>query len=181
MTSQTSHSISALTVRIDRLLPTGQFYDVNEADYVDLTTIVSAVSGQTAIPEKEVTERVYRMLKHIVPPSIFLVARSGDDIVGFCISETGNTANTSHVGWLRMDVHPDFQSQGIGTQLLGAMLFTAQRDGLKRLEITSYAPNLRARKLFQSFGFKTEGKHTYARRDPETGKLLDTYTLAKIL
>lgn len=181
MTTRTESLINALTVRIERLYNQGQFYGVTEADYVDLTTIVAAVAGVTAVPKREITERVSRLLEHTFPPSIFLVARETDDILGFVIAEVGNTANTEHVGWLRMDVHPNFQNQGVGSLLLDEMLTHARNEGLKRLEITSYEPNLRARRFFQNHGFKTEGKHLYARRDPETGKYIDTYTLAKIL
>lgn len=146
-----------------------------------LWRLMDAVALEVKIPHNEVNLRVDRMLKHIHPPSIFLVAEVDNIVQGVCIAEVGDTENTKHVGWLRMDVHPDYRSQGIGTSLLSVMFVVAQKQGIKRLEITSYEDNLRARKFFQAQGFKTEGKHFYARRDPATGKLIHTYTLAKIL
>jgi GNAT superfamily N-acetyltransferase len=146
-----------------------------------LWRLMDAVAEDVKIPPSEVNIRVERMLKHLYTDSIFLVAEVDDDVQGICIAEVGDTANTSHVGWLRVDVHPDFRGQGIGTKLLETMFEVAKKQGIRRLEITSYEDNIRGRKLFQSLGFKTEGKHFDARRDPKTGKLLDTYTLAKLL
>lgn len=146
-----------------------------------LWRLMDAVAPDLTIPPEEVNVRVTQMLRNLHPPSIFIVAEVDDVVQGVCIAEVGSTANTKHVGWLRMDVHPDYRSQGIGSKLLDEMLIVAKAEGLKRLEITSYEPNMRARKLFQQFGFKTEGKHQWARRDPVTSKLINTYTLAKYL
>lgn len=147
----------------------------------DMWRLMDAVAEEITVPPSEVNVRVDRMLKHLDPPSIFLVAEQDGHIQGICIAEVGDTENTKHVGWLRMEVHPDYRGQGIGTKLLHSMFIMARRQGIKRLEITSYEHNIRARKLFQSLGFRTEGKHYMARRDPATGALIDTYTLAKLL
>lgn len=143
--------------------------------------LMDAVALDVKIPHSEVNLRVDRMLKHMYEPSIFLVAEVNDQVQGVCIAEAGDTANTKHVAWLRMEVHPDYRSQGIGGLLLDTLFELARKQGLKRLEITSYEDNIRGRKFFQQMGFKTEGKHTMARRDPSSGKYLDTYTLAKLL
>lgn len=170
------------TVRIERLLNTGQFYGMPDADYYDLRTIIHDVAAKVAVPENEVNERLRRLVEHTLPPSIFLVARnSAETILGFIVAEVGNTANTSHVGWLRIDVHPGYQDQGIGRELLEQMLKTARDEGLVRLEITSYGPNYRARQFFITHGFYVEGCHPRARRDPATGEFIDTYTLGRLL
>lgn len=143
--------------------------------------LMDAVAPEVKIPQHEVDERVKRMLKHIYPPSIFLVAEVEDIVQGLIIAEVGDTANTSHVGWLRMEVNPKHRSKGIGSKLLDTMIITATNQGLRRLEITSYQDNARARQFFLNHGFKIEGHHHQARRDPATGKYIDTYTLAMIL
>jgi GNAT superfamily N-acetyltransferase len=143
--------------------------------------LMDAVSEDLKIPQGEVNERVKRMLDHLHGDSIFLVAEVNDIVQGVLLAEVGDTANTKHVAWLRMEVHPDYRGRGIGTALLNTLFVLARKQGIKRLEITSYEDNMRGRKLFQSLGFRTEGKHIMARRDPATGKLIDTYTLAKIL
>src|SRR4051812_1486577 len=114
-----------------------------------LWRLMDAIAADVKIPQSEVNLRVDRMLKHLYTDSIFLVAEIDDIVQGFCIAEVGDTENTKHVGWLRMDVHPDFRGQGIGTQLLEQMFEVAKGHGVKRLEITSYEDNIRARKLFQ--------------------------------
>jgi ribosomal protein S18 acetylase RimI-like enzyme len=146
-----------------------------------LWRLMDAVAVDVKVPQSEVNLRVDRMLKHMYAPSIFLVAEVDDYVQGLIIAEVGDTANTKHVGWLRMEVHPDYRGQGIGTLLLQELFKVARKQGLKRLEITSYEDNIRGRKLFQRLGFRTEGKHEMARRDPATGKYIDTYTLAKLL
>lgn len=160
-------------VELERLTVESQIFDV-----VDL---VKAVAPEVAIPTDEVALRLQRMSKHIRHPSIFIVLKVQRVIRGLIIAEVGDTANTEHVGWLRMEVHPDYRSKGYGALLLGAMLGAARQQGLKRLEITSYKNNVRAREFFIRHGFQNEGLHRIARRDPVTGEFIDTYTLAAIL
>jgi GNAT superfamily N-acetyltransferase len=147
----------------------------------DMWRLMDAVAEDVKIPTNEVNERTNRIWQHLDTDSILLVAYVDGHIQGFCIAEVGDTENTKHVGWLRMDIHPEYRSHGIGGQLLTEMIRLAQEEGLKRLEITSYEDNIRGRKFFQNAGFKTEGKHSMARRDPATGKYIDTYTLARLL
>jgi len=176
--SQTESSTSAPTVKLERWkgrIPGGGF------EVTQLWLLMDAVAPEIAVPPDEVNERVKRMLKHIHPPSIFIVAEVDHLVRGLIIAEVGDTANTSHVGWLRMEVDPNFRNQGIGTALVQAMIKEAEKEGLKRLEITNYRQNTRARKFFRRFLFTVDGMHRRARRDPQTGEFLDTYTLSLLL
>jgi GNAT superfamily N-acetyltransferase len=150
-------------------------------EMIQLWRLMDSVATDIKVPTREVDLRVKRMLEHLYTESIFLTAQVDNEIQGILLAEVGDTENTKHVAWLRMEVHPDYRSQGIGTQLLEELFILARKQGIKRLEITSYEDNIRGRKLFQSLGFKTEGKHSMARRDPATGKYINTYTLAKLL
>jgi GNAT superfamily N-acetyltransferase len=89
---------------------------------------MDAVAVDVKVPPSEVNLRVDRMLKHMNAPSIFLVAEVDDYVQGLIIAEVGDTENTKHVGWLRMEVHPDYRSRGIGSQLLAAMFRVARKQ-----------------------------------------------------
>lgn len=147
----------------------------------EIFELVLGVAGEVAIPKDEVGLRVRKMANHIKRPNIFFVVSVNRVIRGFIHAEVGDTANTAHVGWLRMEVHPDYRNRKLGSMLMEAVVRAAKKEGLLRLEITSYAPNFKARLFFDRFDFYNEGRHHNARRDPASGKLLDTYTLAKYL
>ena len=170
-------------VDIQRLItePEDQVLDIRLDDYEQIHNLVAAVAEDVSIPEEEITMRVNRMIKHTAEPSLFIVLRVNRVIRGLIISETGDTANTAHVGWLRMEVHPWFRGEGYGEELLYAMFCEARLIGLRRLEITSYADNPRARQWFLNAGFEIEGQHKLARLNTRTGEYVDTYTLAKLL
>jgi len=169
-------------IEIKRLVRRPSSGDNFEAgELAEIFEIVKALAPSLAIPDEEVNERVERLMKEMQPPSIFMVIKINRVVRGFVVAEVGNTANTSHVGWLRLEVHPDYQNRGLGKMLLTAIEGQALIEGLKRLEITSYRPNVKARSLFYWAGYRNEGFHRFARRDPASGKLIDTYTLAKYL
>jgi ribosomal protein S18 acetylase RimI-like enzyme len=169
-------------VEIHRLLGEDQLpVNVTERDYGQIHALLYAVAEDVSIPEDEVNMRVNRMMNHIYPPSIFIVVKVNRIIRGLIISETGDTANTHHVGWLRMEVHPDFRHRGLGTILLDQMKTAAKSEGLKRLEITSYEDNQRAARFFRRNGFAQEGYHPLSRYNPKTDQYIGTYTLGYTL
>ena len=50
------------------------------------------------------------------------------------------------------------QGQGVGTRLMAALLEDADRRGLSRVELSVYADNERARRLYERAGFVVEGR-----------------------
>jgi len=85
----------------------------------------------------------------------------------------------SHVGQLGMFVHDNYQNQGIGSQLMAAIIDLAENWlNLKRLELQVNTDNASAIHLYEKFGFEKEGiLRKNAFRD---GVYIDAYTMAKV-
>jgi len=84
-----------------------------------------------------------------------------------------------HVGDIGMSVHDDFQRRGIGSALMGALINVADDWlDLKRLELTVYADNAPAIRLYRKFGFEVEGTlRGYAFR---AGQHVDSFFMARL-
>ncbi len=84
-----------------------------------------------------------------------------------------------HTASIGMAVHDQWQGKGVGTALLEAAIELAdQWLQVMRLELTVFADNEPAIRLYQKFGFKIEGTlEKYAFRD---GQYVDAYTMARI-
>jgi L-phenylalanine/L-methionine N-acetyltransferase len=84
-----------------------------------------------------------------------------------------------HVGDIGMSVHDDFQRRGIGSALMAALIDVADNWlDLKRLELTVYADNALAIRLYQKFGFEAEGTlRAYAFR---AGQYVDSFFMARL-
>lgn len=68
-----------------------------------------------------------------------------------------------HTGSLGIMVHRDFQNQGVGAALLKAALDVADNWlMLVRVELTVFADNARAIRLYEKFGFENEGLRRFA-------------------
>jgi len=78
-----------------------------------------------------------------------------------------------------MAIQSRYQGQGVGTALMQALMDLADKWlPVTRIELTVFADNERAVKLYRKFGFEIEGTHkAYALRD---GKYVDTYAMARI-
>ncbi|MEC7875913.1 MAG: ribosomal protein S18-alanine N-acetyltransferase [Pseudomonadota bacterium] len=66
------------------------------------------------------------------------------------------TSDESHI--LNLCVHPDYQSMGVGKQLLDYFLFLARRQNIHRIFLEVRPTNFRAIKLYISMGFNEIGK-----------------------
>lgn len=84
-----------------------------------------------------------------------------------------------HVMTLGISVAPEAQGQGVGRALMAAMLDYADRWAqVLRVELQVYADNHRAIALYESLGFRHEGRHIgYALRD---GRYVDSLSMARL-
>jgi putative acetyltransferase len=84
-----------------------------------------------------------------------------------------------HVAIIGMGVADDLAGKGIGTALLQALLEAADKWlDVKRVELTVFADNERAIRLYERHGFVREGTmRAYAFRD---GQYVDTLAMARL-
>ena len=99
--------------------------------------------------------------------------------------DTGNIApiyghsRLAHSASLGMTVRVDFQGQGIGTELMAALVGLAENWlNPQRIELQVYTHNEPGIALYEKFGFEIEGTHRdHALRD---GLYVQSYTMARL-
>lgn len=104
------------------------------------------------------------------------VAVHGDTVVGWCDVSRKPREAMAHSGSLGMGLAPAYRHQGLGRLLLSAVLDAARRAGFARVELSVYAHNLNAIRLYESMGFEREGsKRRFTKID---GVWLDALDMA---
>lgn len=109
-----------------------------------------------------------------------LVAVCDDRVIGNIVIHTNvNRPRRRHVGSLAMAVHDQWQGKGVGTALMRAATEMADKWlNLTRLELEVYTDNEPAIRLYQRFGFETEGRlRQHAFRD---GIYVDSFVMGRI-
>lgn len=105
----------------------------------------------------------------------FLVAVDGR-AVGWCDVVPLPGQPRAHVGTLGMGLLPAYRDRGIGTRLLAAALEASRACGLERIELTVFAENERAWRLYLKMGFVVEG--VQSRRARIDGRYRDEVVMA---
>ncbi|WP_419834921.1 GNAT family N-acetyltransferase [Endozoicomonas atrinae] len=113
------------------------------------------------------------------PNFISLVAIDQDLVLGQIGMEIFSNPRRRHVANIGMAVRTDAQGQGIGSQLLEAVIDLAENwMAIRRIELEVYTDNAAAIALYQKFGFEIEGTaQDYAFRN---GRYEDVYLMARI-
>lgn len=108
-----------------------------------------------------------------------LAAMQGGEVIGQIGLEQYLRVRQSHVGSFGMGVASAWQGKGVGSRLLTAALDVADNwMNLHRVELTVFADNEGAHRLYHKFGFETEGRlRDYAVRD---GQFVDVLTMARL-
>ncbi len=84
-------------------------------------------------------------------------ATQGRQVVGWCDVKRHEIRALWHCGTLGMGVVKDFRHRGIGRKLAESAIKEAWKLGFQKIELTVYADNLPAIKLYESLGFQHEG------------------------
>lgn len=89
--------------------------------------------------------------------SLILLAEAGKQLVG-ALSATGDERNQlRHTAVLSVGVVKSHWSQGIGSRMVQDAVSWSLVAGLKRLELTVHAANVRAVSVYMRYGFEVEG------------------------
>lgn len=95
---------------------------------------------------------------------IRLIAVDDSKIVGWCHIRPDRWEGFTHAGWLGMGVLKEYRGQGIGSALLHRSLGEARNRGLERVELSVFASNITAIRLYEKFKFEVEGRKKKARK-----------------
>lgn len=89
---------------------------------------------------------------------IFLVAEVDNEIVGTLTFSASSSHRTRHIGEFGMSVKKAYWGLGIGSNLLAYLIDWARETGvIRKINLKVREDNVRARTLYEKFGFKTEG------------------------
>ena len=133
--------------------------------------------GEFGFTLEQEIEWIERFAK--APNSVFLLAEVDGQIVGTCGCHGGSRKADGHVARLGIAVHRDYRGQGIGSQLMQAALDWAQSTLVRRVELSVFARNQDAIRLYERFGFTIEGQHKNS--ICKRGEYIDTLTMARVL
>lgn len=127
-------------------------------------------------PLAESRKFVLETIKSGTPAFVALAERS---VVGWCDIIVKPRDTLKHSGVLGMGVRQAWRGRGAGRNLIQAALAAAWERGLTRVELTVRADNTRAKRLYESAGFKTEGQlHRHMLVD---GAYFDSYLMAVLV
>jgi len=101
----------------------------------------------------------------------WMLAVQDHRVVGWCEVAQIERPIFNHVGVLGMGLLPDYREKGIGQRLIAEVLRASRACGLERVELAVFADNMRARRLYEKFGFIVEGVRP--RRAKIDGRYID--------
>ncbi|RUU13111.1 GNAT family N-acetyltransferase [Mesorhizobium sp. USDA-HM6] len=111
----------------------------------------------------EMVEQVERRIAKSGQETTWIVAELDGKVVGHGRLVVQDSPRRSHVGEINIGLDDAFVGKGIGSAILGALLDVADNwRALKRVELTVYADNEPAIRLYTSRGFQVEGRHVKA-------------------
>lgn len=101
------------------------------------------------------------------PDSIILVAELNNEIVGLLDFAAKPKKKQNHTGEFGVSVHPHFQGQNIGRQLINTLLNWAKENKqIEKVFLNVLDTNKNALKLYKELGFIEEGRQIKAIKQP---------------
>ena len=138
------------------------------------------VFEQAASLPSDRSRRMEELLRQPGQNRHFLVAVAPDNtVLGLVMLTVDSNPRRRHAGGLGIMVRTDCQGQGVGTALMKAALELADNWlMLRRVELEVYADNEGAIRLYQRFGFETEGRKREAA--VKNGAYVDLLVMARL-
>jgi GNAT superfamily N-acetyltransferase len=109
------------------------------------------------------------------PGSFVLVAEAGGEVIAFALVHRERGASQHDAELRFLGTHPAHWGAGAATKLLESLPGVLREAGYERACLTVYAPNPRARGLYEHLGWIHDGAPPRPSR--RTGKLKLRYTL----
>lgn len=112
----------------------------------------------TTFAQKDVQESKKEFLSRIQLDHVqVLIALHDQDIIGRAHLIKNTKERQDHVGSFTISIHPDFQHQGLGTQMFHYLEEKAREIGILKIQFKTFEINHPARKLFEKMGYVEEG------------------------
>jgi ribosomal protein S18 acetylase RimI-like enzyme len=122
----------------------------------DLEAVIAIDTQVTGLEKRDYWRSVYRRYGESATAARaqFLVAESGDEVVGFVIGEVRDWEfGAPPCGWVfAIDVRPDARLSGIGTRLLESICAGFRRAGVRKVRTMLASDNALILSFFRSQG-----------------------------
>jgi RimJ/RimL family protein N-acetyltransferase len=89
--------------------------------------------------------------------NVLFVALAGDEVIGAADCHAGTFAKDRHVGGIGIAIQEGWREAGLGRRMMERVLEWMRVRGFAKAELAVFAPNRRARRLYESLGFIEEG------------------------
>ena len=139
--------------------------EIEVEDYKELLDFMKKVKGETnfllGYPDEiklsyEDEKEHIKKVKTSETSNYFVVMKN-NKMIG-CIGFNGNTARKmKHYGTIGISVLKEYWGRGVATALLEKLISWAKEKGIKKINLDVFENNKRAIKLYEKFGFKSEG------------------------
>lgn len=152
---------------------------VDEGDAPDIWRLSrqqGVIETILALPSDRLQQRI-ETLKGLTSDDHWFVAEREGGVIGLAGLEVGK-GRLRHSGHVFLFVAREFQGQGMGGRLLATLLDVADNWlMLRRVELTVFATNARAKALYERHGFVVEGLRKMS--VISEGELHDEYLMAR--
>lgn len=111
--------------------------------------------------------------------SLIMIAEISEEIIGFISAERGFQNRIKHSAYIVIGILSNYRGKGIGRQFFNHLEKWTTEMKISRLELTVMVHNERAVKLYESKGFKIEGRKEKSLMID--GEFIDEYYMARLL
>jgi ribosomal protein S18 acetylase RimI-like enzyme len=149
---------------------------MNDLDHiVEMYILARRDLKQNDIHQWDYNDPSIQMLHNDIKTGNLYVARKGEIILGSVVLDENPEPEYEDIEWNmnegksiylhRLVVHPDYQGEGTGKQLMSFADEYAREHGYSSIRLVAYQDNEVARGLYERFGYEKVGEIYFPRRD----------------